>query len=413
MGKALDGVRILDMTHVQSGPTCTQILAWFGADVIKVELPGRGDITRGQLRDKPGVDSLYFTMLNCNKRSITINTKHEKGKEIFRKLVGSCDVMVENFAPGALDRQGFTWDVLQELNPRLIYASVKGFGPGPYEECKVYENIAQCTGGSASTTGFDDGPPLVTGAQIGDSGTGIHLVAGILAALFQREKTGKGQRVICAMQDAVLNLCRVKLRDQQRLAAGPLMEYPQYPNGVFGAAVPRAGNASGGGQPGWAVRTKGGGPNDYIYVIIQPPGWEPLMKLCGRPELITDPEWATPEKRLPKLDKCFAIIEQWTMTLDKLEVMRRLNEFDVPCGPILDMGEIAAEQALRETGTVVEVDHPRRGKFLTVGNPIKLSDSPTEVKRSPLLGEHTEEILKSIVGWTEAEIQSARKEGAI
>jgi formyl-CoA transferase len=413
MGKALDGVRILDMTHVQSGPTCTQILAWFGADVIKVELPGRGDITRGQLRDKPGVDSLYFTMLNCNKRSITINTKHEKGKEIFRKLVGSCDVMVENFAPGALDRQGFTWDVLQELNPRLIYASVKGFGPGPYEECKVYENIAQCTGGSASTTGFDDGPPLVTGAQIGDSGTGIHLVAGILAALFQREKTGKGQRVICAMQDAVLNLCRVKLRDQQRLAAGPLMEYPQYPNGVFGAAVPRAGNASGGGQPGWAVRTKGGGPNDYIYVIIQPPGWEPLMKLCGRPELITDPEWATPEKRLPKLDKCFAIIEQWTMTLDKLEVMRRLNEFDVPCGPILDMGEIAAEQALRETGTVVEVDHPKRGKFLTVGNPIKLSDSPTEVKRSPLLGEHTEEILKSIVGWSEAEIQSARKEGAI
>jgi formyl-CoA transferase len=413
MAKALDGIRILDMTHVQSGPTCTQILAWFGADVIKVELPGRGDITRGQLRDKPGVDSLYFTMLNCNKRSITINTKHEKGKEIFRKLVRSCDVMVENFAPGALDRQGFTWEVLHELNPRLIYASVKGFGPGPYEECKVYENIAQCTGGSASTTGFDDGPPLVTGAQIGDSGTGIHLVAGILAALFQREKTGKGQRVVCAMQDAVLNLCRVKLRDQQRLAAGPLMEYPQYPNGVFGAAVPRAGNASGGGQPGWAVRTKGGGPNDYIYVIIQPPGWEPLMKLCGRPELITDPEWATPEKRLPKLDKCFEIIEQWTLTLDKLEVMRRLNEFDVPCGPILDMGEIAAEQALRETGTVVEVDHPKRGKFLTVGNPIKLSDSPTEVKRSPLLGEHTEDVLKSIVGWSEAEIESARKEGAI
>ena len=413
MGKALDGVRILDMTHVQSGPTCTQILAWFGADVIKVELPGRGDLTRGQLRDKPGVDSLYFTMLNSNKRSITINTKHEKGKEIFRKLVKSCDVMVENFAPGALDRQGFTWEVLHDLNPRLIYASVKGFGPGPYEECKVYENIAQCTGGSASTTGFDDGPPLVTGAQIGDSGTGIHLVAGILAALFQREKTGKGQRVICAMQDAVLNLCRVKLRDQQRLAAGPLMEYPQYPNGIFGAAVPRAGNASGGGQPGWAVRTKGGGPNDYIYVIIQPPGWEPLMKLCGHPELISDPEWATPEKRLPKLDKCFEIIEHWTMTLDKLDIMRQLNEFDVPCGPILDMGEIANEQALRETGTVVEVDHPKRGKFLTVGNPIKLSDSPTEVKRSPLLGEHTEEILKSIVGWSEAEIESARKEGAI
>lgn len=413
MGKALDGIRILDMTHVQSGPTCTQILAWFGADVIKVELPGRGDITRGQLRDKPNVDSLYFTMLNCNKRSITINTKHEKGKEVFRKLIRACDVMVENFAPGALDRQGFTWEAIHELNPRLIYASVKGFGPGPYEDCKVYENIAQCTGGAASTTGFDDGPPLVTGAQIGDSGTGIHLVAGILAALFQREKSGQGQRVTCAMQDTVLNLCRVKLRDQQRLAAGPLMEYPQYPNGVFGDAVPRAGNASGGGQPGWAVKTKGGGPNDYIYVIIQPPGWEPLMKLCGRPELITDPEWATPEKRLPKLDKCFEIIEQWAMTMDKLAVMRQLNKFDIPCGPILDMGEIAAEQALRETGTVVEVDHPKRGKFLTVGNPIKLSDSPTEVTPSPLLGEHTDEILQSIVGWSDAEIAAARKEGAV
>jgi formyl-CoA transferase len=413
MGKALDGVRILDMTHVQSGPTCTQILAWFGADVIKVELPGRGDITRGQLRDKPNVDSLYFTMLNCNKRSITLNTKTKKGKEIFRELIRCCDVLVENFAPGALDRQGFTWEAIQGLNPRIIYASVKGFGPGPFEECKVYENVAQCTGGAASTTGFDDGPPLVTGAQIGDSGTGVHLAAGILAALFQREKTGRGQRVTCAMQDAVLNLCRVKLRDQQRLAAGPLEEYPQFPNGVFGDAVPRAGNASGGGQPGWAVRTKGGGPNDYIYIIIQPVGWEPLMKLCGRPELITHPEWATPEARLPKLDKCFALIEQWTKTLDKFEVMRALNEHDVPCGPILDMREIAEERSLRATGTIVEVSHPKRGKFLTVGNPIKLSDSPTEVKRSPLLGEHTGEILETILGLDDDEIEEAQKEGAI
>jgi formyl-CoA transferase len=413
MGKALDGIRILDMTHVQSGPTCTQLLAWLGADVIKIELPGRGDITRGQLCDKPNVDSLYFTMLNCNKRSITLNTKTKRGKEIFRELIRACDVLVENFSPGALDRQGFTWEVIQGLNPRIIYASVKGFGPGPFEDCKVYENVAQCTGGAASTTGFDNGPPVVTGAQIGDSGSGVHLAAGILAALFQREKTGRGQRVTCAMQDAVLNLCRVKLRDQQRLAAGPLEEYPQYPNGVFGAAVPRAGNSSGGGQPGAALRTKGGGPNDYIYIIIQPVGWAPLMKLCGRPELITDPEWATPEARLRKLDQCFEIIEQWTMTLDKLEVMRALNKHDVPCGPILDMREIAEQRALRETGTIVEVDHPKRGKFLTVGNPIKLSDSPTEVKRSPFLGEHTGEILRSILGLDDDEIEEAQREGAI
>jgi len=413
MGKALDGVRILDFTHVQSGPTCTQLLAWFGADVIKVERAGAGDVTREQLRDIPEVDSLYFTMLNHNKRSITIDTKNPKGKEVLERLVKKCDVLVENFAPGALDRMGFTWERIQALNPAMIVASVKGFGPGPYEDCKVYENVAQCAGGSASTTGFDDGPPLVTGAQIGDSGTGLHLVAGILAALFQREKTGRGQRVTCAMQDSVLNLCRVKLRDQQRLAAGPLEEYPQYPNGVFGDAVPRAANSSGGGQPGWAVRTKGGGPNDYIYIIIQPVGWEPLMKMCGRPELITDPEWATPEARLPKLGKCFEIIEQWTMTVDKLEVMRKLNQFDVPCGPILDMREIAEEQSLRETGTVVEVDHPKRGKFLTVGNPIKLSDSPTDVKRSPFLGEHTGEILRSILGLDDDEVEEAQKEGAI
>jgi len=254
MGKALEGVRVLDMTHVQSGPSCTQILAWFGADVIKIERPGEGDPTRGQLRDIPGVDSLYFTMLNANKRSITLNPKTEAGKKIFTRLIEKCDVMVENFAPGAIDRMGFPWETIQRLNPRLIYASVKGFGPGPFADCKVYENVAQCTGGAASTTGEIGGVPLVTGAQIGDSGTGIHLVAGILAALLHREKTGKGQRVECAMQDAVLNLCRVKLRDQQRLAHGPLKEYPQYPNGQFGDAVPRAGNSSGGRRFSFEVR---------------------------------------------------------------------------------------------------------------------------------------------------------------
>ena len=413
MGKALDGVRILDMTHVQSGPTCTQLLAWFGADVIKVERPGVGDATRSQLRDIPDVDSLYFTLLNHNKRSLTLNTKSEHGKQIFTELIRRCDVMVENFAPGALDRMGFTWERIQELNPRMIYASVKGFGPGPYEDCKVYENVAQCTGGAASTTGFDDGPPLVTGAQIGDTGTGLNVTIGILAALFQREKTGRGQRVTCAMQDGVLNLCRVKMRDQQRLKHGPLKEYPQYPNGSFGDAVPRAGNASGGGQPGWVVQCAPGGPNDYIYVIIQPQGWEPLMKVIGREDLMEHPDWATPQARLPKLDQCFALIEQWTKTKDKFEVMNTLNPLNVPCGPILSMKELAAEPSLRATGTVVEVNHPTRGPYLTVGNPIKLSDSPSEVTRSPLLGEHTEEILREVVGYDDNEIAVARDEGAI
>ena len=199
--------------------------------------------------------------------------------------------MVENFAPGAIDRMGFPWEKIQELNPRMIYASVKGFGPGPYEDCKVYENVAQCTGGSASTTGFDDGPPLVTGAQIGDTGTGVHLALGIVTALFQRERTGRGQRVLAAMQDGVLNLCRVKLRDQQRLAHGPLTEYPQYPHGKFGDATPRAGNASGGGQPGWIVKCKGWetDPNAYIYVITQAAAWPRLCRLIGKEAWIEDP----------------------------------------------------------------------------------------------------------------------------
>ena len=413
MGKALDGVRILDMTHVQSGPTCTQLLAWFGADVIKVERPGVGDISRSQLRDIPDVDSLYFTMLNHNKRSIALNTKSEHGKEIFAELIRKCDVLAENFAPGALDRMGFTWERIREINPRMIYASVKGFGPGPYVDCKVYENVAQCTGGAASTTGFDDGPPLVTSAQIGDSGTGLNLALGIVTALFHRERTGRGQRVTCAMQDGVLNLCRVKVRDQQRLKHGPLKEFPQYPNGKFGDAVPRAGNASGGGQPGWVVKCAPGGPDDYAYVIIQPQGWEPLMKLIGREDLVDHPDWRTPADRLPKLDQCFAMVEEWTKTKTKFEVMEILNPLNVPCGPILSMKDLVEEPSLRQTGTVVEVDHPTRGSYLTVGNPIKLSDSPSEVKRSPLLGEHTDEILKEVIGYSDEEIAAAHEQGAV
>ena len=412
MRKALDGVRVLDMTHVQSGPTCTQILAWFGADVIKVEFPGRGDITRSQLRDIPDVDSLYFTMLNSNKRSITLNTKSEKGQEIFWKLVDRCDVLVENFAPGALDRMGFTWEKIKQVNPGLIYASVKGFGPGPFVDCKVYENVAQCMGGSASTTGFEDDVPTVTGAQIGDSGTGLHLVAGILAALIQRSHTGEGQRVECAMQDAVLNLCRIKLRDQQRLTRGPLAEYPQYPSGEFGDFVPRSGNASGGGQPGWVLKCAPGGQNDFIYVIIQPPGWAPLMEVIGREDLITDPDWATPEVRLPKLDQCFALIEEWTQTKTKFEVMDVLSKLGIPCGPIMSMKELGENKALRDTETVVEVEHPERGAYLTVGNPIKLSKSPSDVSRAPLLGEHTNQVLTEI-GFTEEDIENARSDGAI
>lgn len=414
--QALKGVKVLDFTHVQSGPTCTQLLAWLGADVIKVERPGVGDATRGQLRDVPNADSLYFTMLNHNKRSITLNSKTEQGKDVLERLVKTCDVLVENFAPGALDRMGLTWERIQELNPKMIYASVKGFGPGPYEDCKVYENVAQCAGGSASTTGFLDGPPLVTGAQIGDSGTGLHLAFGIVSALYQRTNSGKGQRVLAAMQDSVLNLCRVKLRDQQRLAHGPLNEYTQFGKGIeFGDATPRAGNDSGGGQPGAILKCKGWetDPNAYTYFITQAAVWEKVCDTIGEPGWKTDPGYATPPARLDKLEQIFERIEQWTKTKTKFEVMEICNPQDIPVGPILSMKEIAEEPSLRETETVVEVDHPERGSYLTVGMPVKLSDSPAQVKRSPLLGEHTEEILTQVLGYSADEVDQIRASGAI
>ena len=414
--KALAGVKILDFTHAQSGPTCTQLLAWFGADVIKVERPGVGDATRGQLRDIPDVDSLYFTMLNHNKRSVTLNSKSDKGKEILTKMIEECDVMVENFAPGALDRMGFPWETIQEINPRMIYASIKGFGPGPFEDCKVYENVAQCAGGAASTTGMLGGVPIVTGAQIGDSGTGLHLALGIVTALYHREQSGRGQRVSTAMQDGVLNLCRVKLRDQQRLEHGPLEEYSQFGEGIpFGEATPRAGNDSGGGQPGRILKCKGWetDPDAYTYFITQAAVWKNICDVIGKPEWKEDENFSTPPARLPHLNEVFGAIEDWTMTKTKFEVMEICNPLNIPVGPILSMKEISEEPSLRETGTVVEVDHPERGSYLSVGCPIKLSDSPVEVERSPLLGEHTDEILKQVVGLSDDEIAEAKEAGAV
>ena len=298
----------------------------------------------------------------------------------------------------------------------MVMASVKGFGPGPYEDCKVYENVAQCTGGSASTTGFRDGPPTVTGAQIGDSGTGLHLALGIVTALYQREKSGRGQRVLAAMQDGVLNLCRVKLRDQQRLERGPLAEYSQHGQGIpFPEATPRAGNDSGGGQPGWILKCKGWetDANAYVYFITQAAVWAPICDVIGKPEWKEDPDYATPPARLDKLTHIFDTIEAWTKTRTKFEVMDICNPLDIPCGPILSMKELSEEPSLRETGTIVEVDHPARGKYLTVGCPIKLSDSPAEVIRSPLLGEHTTEILTDVLGYTEEEVREIQDSGAV
>ena len=410
MDKALSGIRILDMTHVQAGPTASQLLAWLGADVIKFE-PPTGDITRGQLRDIPDADSLYFTMLNCNKRSITANMKNAAGKEVFVELLKACDIVMENFGPGVLDRLGFTWERIHAINPRIILASIKGFGStGPYADFKAYENVAQAMGGAMATTGFMDGPPLVTGAQIGDSGTGLHLVIGILAALQQRHRTDKGQLVEVAMMDGVMNLCRVKFRDHQRLRHGPLVEYSIDTDGLD--HTPRSGNDSGGGQLGNAIACKPGGPYDYLYVVVQEAVWDGLAKRIGGEPLASDSRFATIGQRRKNQQAMWQLLNEFASQYTKWEMMKILNELDVPCGPIMGTEDLVNDEHVKGREMIVELDHPQRGKWLNVGMPIKLSDSPAEIERSPLLGEHTEEILRDVLGYGESKVQSLKDAGA-
>jgi len=399
------------MTHVQAGPTCSQLLAWMGADVIKFENP-QGDATRGQLRDVPNADSLYFTMLNCNKRSITVNMKTEQGKQVFVELLQKCHIIMENFGPGVLDRFGFPWEKIRAINPKIVMGSIKGFGSsGPYADFKAYENVAQAMGGAMSTTGVPEGPPFVTGAQIGDSGTGLHLAIGLLAALRQAERTGKGQYVEVAMMDGVMNLCRVKFRDHQRLTRQGLSEY-SVPTRQGMGAVPRAGNDSGGGQLGNAIHCKPHGPNDWLYVVVQEAVWDDLARLIGGEALATDARFAKISERRKNQNEMWRIITDYARNYTKREFMALLNPIDVPCGPIMSTEDLADDEHVRGRDMWVELDHPQRGKWFNVGMPIKLSDSPAVIRRSPTLGEHTEEILKEVLGYDDAKISALKSSGA-
>jgi formyl-CoA transferase len=413
--EALKGVRILDMTHVQAGPTCSQLLAWMGADVIKFE-PPQGDATRGQLRDIPGADSLYFTMLNCNKRSITVNMKSPQGKEVFVDLLKECDIVMENFGPGVLDRLGFTWDKIHAINPRIVMGSIKGFGStGPYAEFKAYENVAQAMGGAMSTTGTLDGAPFVTGAQIGDSGTGLHLAIGLLAALHQVNRTGEGQYVEVAMMDGVMNLCRVKWRDHQRLTRQSLGEY-SVPTAIGMGDVPRAGNDSGGGQLGNAIHCKPHGPNDYIYVVVQEAVWMNLANLIGPalglPDLATDPKFATIGERRKNQQEMWTLITKFAVNHTKREFMAILNPIDVPCGPIMSTTDLANDEHIRGREMYVELEDEKRGKWWNVGMPIKLSASPAKIERAPFLGEHNDDVLKNVLGYDDARVNAMKEAGA-
>jgi formyl-CoA transferase len=409
--EALKGFRILDLSHVQAGPTGTQLMAWMGADVIKLE-PPTGDITRGQLRDVPNADSLYFTMLNCNKRSITLNMKSPEGNQVVVELLKKSDVVVENFGPGVIDRLGFSWEKVHKINPRIVMASIKGFGSsGPYADFKAYENVAQAMGGAMSTTGVPEGPPFVTGAQIGDTGTGLHMVIGILAALHQRNRTGEGQYVEVAMMDGVMNLCRVKFRDHQRLTRQSLSEY-SVPTSQGMGDVPRAGNDSGGGQLGNAIHCKPHGPNDWLYVVVQEVVWDALATKIGGEQFAKDPRLASIAERRKNQNEVWKKLSEFAANYTKRELMAILNDLDVPCGPIMGTADLADDEHVRGRQMWVELDHPQRGKWWNVGMPIKLSASPPKIERSPLLGEHTAQVLQDVLGYDEAKIKALKQAGA-
>jgi formyl-CoA transferase len=397
MSQALAGIRVVDLTNNQAGPSCGQMLAWLGADVIKVEEPGKGDPARHVLKDRPDADSLFFLSFNGNKRSLTLNLKRPRGQEVFRALLRTADVLLENFGPGVMDRLGFGYAALRELNPRLVFASIKGFGTwGPYADYKSYEPIAQAMGGAMSVTGAPDGPPTYMWPSIGDSGTGMHCVIGILAALMQRHATGLGQRVEVSMQDAVVNLIRVSLRDHQRL----------------GKPMARTGNQLGAGVPGTTYRCAPGGPNDYVFVFAQQQMWHPLLRAIGREDLVGDARYETGEARWQRKGEVDALLEAWTSARSKHDVMTILAGAGVPCGAVLDTGEVLSDPHLLAREMIVELEHPERGRYVTVGNPIKLSASPTTITPSPRLGQHRHEILGEL-GYADAEIRALIEDGAV
>src|SRR5262249_49143777 len=397
MSSALEGIRVVDLTNNQAGPSCGQMLGWLGADVVKVEEPGKGDVARHMLKDRADADSLFFVSFNGNKRSLTLNLKAPRGKEIFRKLLAASDVLLENFGPDVLERLGFGYPAVREINPRLVYASIKGFGSyGPYSDYKSYEPIAQAMGGAMSVTGFADGPPTYVWPSIGDSGTGMHCVIGILAALMPRHITGLGEQVEVPMQDAVVNLIRVSLRDPQRL----------------GKPMERTGNQLGAGVPGTTYRCRPGGPNDYVFVFAQQQMWHPLLRAIGRADLIGDVRYETGEARWRHKAEVDALVEAWTNERTKHEAIKTLAPAGCPGAPCLDTGEILTDPHLLARDMIVAVEHPERGHYFTVGNPVKLSASPTKIPPAPLLGEHRREILAEL-GYTTADVESLEADGAI
>ena len=410
----LAGIKVIDWTQVQSGPSCTQLLAWMGAEVIKLEKVNGGDPTRSEMNDVDGSYSLYFLQLNANKKSITLDMKDPEGKKILTDLLKDADIFVENIGPGDVEKLGFGWDEVHKLNPKLIMASLKGFNQGSrFEHVKASEPVAQSAGGAASSTGWNTGDntaPTQSGAALGDSNSGMHLLIGILSALLQRQKTGEGCYVYQSMQNAVLNLCRIKLRDQLILDnLGELSYYAAYPNIKWGKAIPRGENAEGGLVLGWCYRAKGWetDPNAYVYIVIQQSekGFEEFCNAMGFQDWLTDPKFNTANARDEHKAEVYKRVEEYTMQYDKYTLTKELGAKGVPVGPVMDWYELENDPDLNSDGTIVEIDQDKaRGSFKTIGLPFTMSNFAPDYKRAPNLGENNEEILTAL-GYTADQIK--------
>lgn len=402
-GAALSGIKVIDLTQFEAGTSCTEALAWLGADIIKVEPPVTGDQGRRLGPSGNGVDAYYFLILNANKRSVTLNLKSEQGKEILRRLIRQGDVFIENYGPGVIERLGFGYDVVREINPRIVYAQIKGFAPeGPFGKFLSFDMVAQAAGGGFALTGEAGRQPVKPGPNVGDTGTGMHAALGITAALYQRQMTGVGQRVEVAMQEAVINLCRVSYATYQDTGAVPAR------NGALGANARRA--------PAGLFPCKGDGENDWCFILPTHNGnqsWERILNVIGREDLLRDERLSTADGRWEHRDEVNGIVAAWTSRHDKREVMELIGSAGVPIGATFDNADLAHDPFLRKRGAFVELEHPVRGSFVMPASPIKLSASQVDVTPAPLLGEHSEEILGELLGYTPEQVAALREDKVI
>ena len=416
----LQGIKVVDFTNVQSGPSCTQLLAWLGAEVIKIERPGTGDATRNELQFDPNEPSYYFLQLNSDKKSLALDAATPDGKAILTNLIEQADIFIENLHPGAMDKLGFSWEEVHKINPRCIYGTIKGFPlSSRFANLKAYEPVAQVTAAAASTTGWwegDNAVPTQSGAALGDSNTGMHMTIGLLAALMQRERTGEGSFVYQSMHNACLNLCRIKTRDQLTLdRIGYLTQYPQYPNEKFGDFVPRSGNQEGSGVLGWTYKCKGWetDPNAYAYIIFQrgAKDFELACKAMGFEDWLTNPDFNPADARDRHKQEIYARVQAWAIDKDKMEIVKILGPAGVPCAPVLSTKEIMDDETLYDGNTLVKINQGGNiGEFVTVGVPFTISNYQPTYGPCPTLGGNTDEVLTSL-GYTADQIAQFKANG--